>query len=375
MPKVTVLMAVYNGERYLQEAIDSILAQTYHDFEFLIINDGSSDSTWEILNSYKDPRIRLLNNDSNLGLTRSLNKGLKLAEGELIARQDGDDISEPERLAKQVAFLETHPEVALVGTQYKEIDSEGQLIRECNLPYDSTQIRWDILFYCPFVHSAVMFRRATITEHIGFYNEDFLYAQDYDLWWRIVRCFPSANINEYLMKLRINPSSMTVTYGNIVDDEPLQIKITNIGYILGWEQAQTWNEKLIGAITLLWSGSPQELKVLSQQEINKNLEEIFKFYHAFCQYYKLDSAESKNKYLQVCYNLGEQLFNLADNSLYQDSYNAWQLLFFVFHLNFRILLTSKGLLFLFKLLLGSRILKMIRDIRKKQKKTNLSQAA
>src|SRR4051794_29608800 len=121
MPKVTVLLAVYNGERYLREAIDSILGQTFQDFEFLIINDGSTDSTREIILSYHDPRIRLVDNEDNIGQTRSLNRGLALAAGQFVARQDADDISEPERLASQVAFLEIHPEVVLLGTWYRKI--------------------------------------------------------------------------------------------------------------------------------------------------------------------------------------------------------------------------------------------------------------
>src|SRR5215467_8249434 len=106
MPKVTVLLTVYNGERYLHEAIDSILGQTFQDFEFLIINDGSTDGTRELILSYHDRRIRLIDNEYNIGQTRSLNRGLVLAMGQFLARQDADDISEPDRLASQVAFLE-----------------------------------------------------------------------------------------------------------------------------------------------------------------------------------------------------------------------------------------------------------------------------
>ena len=127
-PKVTVLMSVYNGEKYLQEAIDSILEQTFKDFEFLIINDGSTDKTGEILESYHDLRIKIINNEKNIGLTKSLNKGLKLARGEYIARQDADDISMPERLEKEVEFLETHQDYAVVGAFAKIINKNSEIL-------------------------------------------------------------------------------------------------------------------------------------------------------------------------------------------------------------------------------------------------------
>ncbi|MDJ0799829.1 MAG: glycosyltransferase [Calothrix sp. MO_167.B12] len=369
MPKVTVLTAVYNGESYLREAIDSILAQTFPDFEFLIINDGSTDSTQEIIQFYDDPRIRLINNEYNLGLTRSLNKGLELAKGEFIARQDADDISEPERLAKQVAFLETHPEVALVGTWYKDIDPQGNLIGECNLPCDCTQIRWDILFYCPFVHSAVMFRKHTIAEQIGFYDEAFSYAQDYDLWWRISRRLQVANINEYLMKLRINPSSMTATYGNIVDDEPLKIKITNIGHLLGWDEAKTWNDGvLLRAMTWLWLGELDKLNSLNLQQLNKVIEQILHLHHAFCKYYKLNHEEIKKHYNQVYACLSNQLLSLTYYYLEKDKMTAWWLFIRACRLNFSILLTKKYLSLFIKLLIGSRLVRDIRHLTREKLK-------
>jgi glycosyltransferase involved in cell wall biosynthesis len=128
-PKVTVLMSVYNGEEHLREAIDSILNQTYKNFEFLIIDDGSTDGSVNIIRSYLDPRIRLIKNKKNIGITRSLNKGLKLARGEYIARMDDDDIAFPERLEKQVRFLNEHVNVGLVGGSDITINGVGDEIR------------------------------------------------------------------------------------------------------------------------------------------------------------------------------------------------------------------------------------------------------
>ncbi len=127
-PKVSVIMSVYNGDKYLREAIESILNQTFTDFEFIIVNDGSTDNSLEIIESYDDERIKTINNKKNIGLTKSLNKALKFAKGKYIARQDADDVSLPNRFEKQVEYLDSHPEVALVGTSVYLIDENGKII-------------------------------------------------------------------------------------------------------------------------------------------------------------------------------------------------------------------------------------------------------
>ncbi|MBD2519711.1 glycosyltransferase [Nostoc sp. FACHB-973] len=363
MPKVTVLMPVYNGELYLREAIDSILDQTFQDFEFLIINDGSTDSTREIICSYDDLRIRLIDNNYNLGLTRSLNKGLKLAEGEFIARQDADDVSESERLAKQVAFLETHPEVALVGTWYKQIDTQGNLICECQLPYDCTQIRWGLLFYSPFIHSAVMFQKSVVLEQIGFYNEVAIYAQDYELWCRIALRQQIANLSDYLIKWRVHPSSVTATYGNIQQDTMLHIQISNIGHLLGSEEAERWSNGVhLKEMTSLWLGELEELKDMNLQKLNQVIERIFHLHHAFCNYYKLDWEESKNHRNEVLIHLSNQLLDLAYYYSERDKYTAWRLLNRACRVNFSLLLTKNFILLFLKLMIGSPLVREIRHI-------------
>ena len=160
-PKVSVLMSVYNGERYLSESVESILDQTYSDFEFIIVDDASEDGTWQMLTTYvgRDSRIVLIRNKENIGLTRSLNKGLALARGKYIARQDADDVSVPERLAKQVAFLERHPSVVLLGTAIEWIRDSGDLIGKIGQhPCTDAGIRQKMLLQYSFWHSSVMVR-------------------------------------------------------------------------------------------------------------------------------------------------------------------------------------------------------------------------
>jgi len=165
IPSVSVIMSVYNGERYLREAIDSILTQTYTDFEFVIINDASTDASSGILAKYAthDSRIILLQNDTNLGLTKSLNIGLRLARGRYIARQDADDISLPHRFERQVRYLDEHPETMLLGAQCLLIDAQGMPIADrSHFPTTEMTIRWYLLADNAIAHPTVLFRRSLI---------------------------------------------------------------------------------------------------------------------------------------------------------------------------------------------------------------------
>lgn len=204
-PKVTVLMSVFNGERYLRESVESILRQTFTDFEFLIVNDGSTDGSRDIVLSYAgDRRIRLVDNPANMGLTRSLNRGLSMAGAALIARQDADDVSHSERLAKQVAFLDSHPDVVLLGTQVRHIGRDGHAFRAPGWEKAVTTegIRWQLMFDSPFVHSTVMFRRDAVRDRLGGYDEGFATSQDYELWSRVAARHRVGNLPETLVDFR-----------------------------------------------------------------------------------------------------------------------------------------------------------------------------
>lgn len=214
-PKVTVLMAVYNGERFLSEAVESILAQTFRDFEFLIINDGSTDRTRYILASYNDPRIRIVDNEQNIGLTKSLNRGLALARGEYIARQDADDRSHSSRLEKQVSFMDEHPNVVLLGTQAVTIDESGIRFRNkpmMNKATSALAIRWQLLFDSAFIHTSVMFRRRVIYDLLGGYDENLNKNQDMELWCRVAGKHEVANLPEILVEYRYTVDSISRNY-------------------------------------------------------------------------------------------------------------------------------------------------------------------
>src|SRR4030042_607059 len=207
-PKVTVVMSVFNGEKYLMKAVNSILKQTYEDFEFLIINDGSSDRTKEILESYKDHRIKIINNEKNIGLTKSLNKGLNLAKGEYIARQDADDISLPRRLEIQVKFLDKKPDCALVGCAYYQINENGELGSIIKVLSKDSDIREGLKKQNWFGHGCIMMRKDAV-QAVGGYDEKYKFSQDYDLWLRMAEVYKVANIEAPLFCWRSTPSGIS----------------------------------------------------------------------------------------------------------------------------------------------------------------------
>lgn len=200
-PRVSVIMSVYNGERFLREAIESIEAQTYQDWEFIIVDDGSTDGTSKILESFAaDSRIRVISQE-NCGLAPSLNRAISLARGEYIARQDADDVSLAERLERQVVFLDERPGVGLVGCWTDWMDEAGEILMVFEYPTDNITIQQQLLEQNCFTHGAVMMRK-TAFHAVGGYCEQFLLAQDYELWLRFSENYEVANLPLMLYRYR-----------------------------------------------------------------------------------------------------------------------------------------------------------------------------
>lgn len=225
LPKVSVIMSVYNGARYLREAIDSILGQTYTDFEFLIIIDGSIDNSVDIIESYGDPRIRLFHNKTNLGLTKALNKGLRLARGEYIARMDADDISLPQRLEKQIEFLDRDRDVGICGTFIKTIGSVDGI---WEYPMDDAYIRSKMIFANSFAHSSVLLRASILKEHKIFYDESFRFSQDYELWVRLSSYTKLANLKDILVFHRTHKESVGTVHNGLQEDTASRVRLAQI---------------------------------------------------------------------------------------------------------------------------------------------------
>ena len=202
--KISVVMSVYGESNYLRESIESILNQTFTDFEFIIVVEYPPKDILDIVNSYTDQRILVVVNNEHLGFARSLNEGIKLAKGEYIARQDADDISCPNRLAQQYIFLEQHPDIVMVGTSIYTIDSAGiiQETRRMNSNPNNELLKRNCV-----THGSIMIRRSVLDD-VGYYNPTFKYAEDYDLWLRISKKYQIRNLPDYLYKLRMHDTSI-----------------------------------------------------------------------------------------------------------------------------------------------------------------------
>jgi glycosyltransferase involved in cell wall biosynthesis len=213
-PRVTVVMPVYNNAPYVAAAIDSILRQTFVDFELLIVNDGSTDSTTKTVAGFSDPRLRLINREHR-GLVASLNQGLAMASGEYVAIMHGDDVAFPTRLSRQVEFLSNHPEVGILGTAYRIIDMDGRNREKIVLPCDDLDIRWTTLLGNPFAHPTVMMRHQVIWDNGLYYRETFDIDEDYELWSRFIFYARAANLRSPLLKYRVHYHSRTGQYRQI----------------------------------------------------------------------------------------------------------------------------------------------------------------
>jgi len=248
-PLVTVLMPVYNGERDLQKAVDSILGQTFRDFEFLIINDGSRDGSGDLLNSLSDARIRVVHQE-NHGLAATLNIGLALSRGRYIARQDQDDLSRPERLASQVAYLEANPECALLGTAAEIWVGDEPTERAHDHPTSHAELAFLLLFNNPFVHSSVMFRKDAV-QSIGGYSTDPARQppEDFELWSRMARHFRVANLPDRLLVYREVPQSMSRTGPNPFLDRLVTICAENLVAVAGGGKDSECHAMNVAALT------------------------------------------------------------------------------------------------------------------------------
>lgn len=232
MPKVTVLMPVYNTkEEYLRETMDSILGQTFTDFEFLIINDASTDKrVREVVLSYDDARIVYVENEKNLGISESSNKGISLAKGEYIARQDHDDISLPTRLEKEVRYLDEHPDVGVCSCWFEMFPKK----KITKYPYKNNDIK-EMLFLSgdPICHPASMIRKSVLTENNVWYKDEYRYAEDYALWVDLADKTNFYNLPEILFKYRWSGENASVTSGDVQRNNAFNIRLNGLKTLLG----------------------------------------------------------------------------------------------------------------------------------------------
>lgn len=223
-PRVTVLMAVHNGERFLREALGSILGQTLADFELLVVDDGSTDETPALLASLTDPRIHVVSLEENRGLAVALNRGLDEARGRYVARMDADDVAHPARLEKQVQFLDANPAIGVCGTWVRYIGARSVTVR---YPTDQGRARAALLFDPPVAHPSVMLRRDLFDEGLR-YDPSLRRGQDYDLWCRAAERTGMVSLPEVLLSYRIHPAQARSEAHDEQQDSALRVRLAQI---------------------------------------------------------------------------------------------------------------------------------------------------
>jgi len=230
MAELTVLMPVYNAGKYIKDAIDSILMQTFTDFEFLIIDDGSTDKSIDIIKSYDDKRIRLVCNDENMGISKTLNRGIDLTNTDLIARMDADDISMPDRLIKQHQFMVNNPDIKLLATQFERISDTGKMMSRPT--YDFYPMYFQLVFHCfGICHPSVMYRKDAVTD-VGMYPET--HSEDFRLWSKLIRKYRFFHMNEVLIKYRLSEQSIShTTHREAYKEVELIYAKDNLEYFMG----------------------------------------------------------------------------------------------------------------------------------------------
>lgn len=247
-PKVSVVMPAYNAEKYLREAIDSILSQTFRDFEFIIINDGSTDSTKEIILSYDDPRIVYLENEKNSGICVTLNKGLDVARGKYIARMDSDDLSMPERFAIQVEFLDKHPDIGVCGTDTM-VFGEGISEYSYEQVYKSDDCAAGLIFNPCFAHPSVMIRKCVLDDNQISYNDNFRGLEDFRMWWDIAQYTRITNLHITLLKYRHHPGQETKNIKSTVrrvSNQFRTLRYNSFGLVLNEQECEIVNSYSYG---------------------------------------------------------------------------------------------------------------------------------
>ncbi|MCF0128681.1 MAG: glycosyltransferase family 2 protein [Pseudobutyrivibrio sp.] len=326
MKFVTVLMPVYNCEAYVTEAVESILNQTYDNYELIIVNDCSKDNTLEIINELaaRDERIRVVSNEINSGVAASLNRGLELAKGDYILRMDGDDIAVSNRIELQVAFMEAHPEIALSGGGFRYILDGVLQPEEYYLPENHADLRFGLLFKSQFAHPTVIMRAGLVAE--GFRYDEAYRAEDYELWGRIAERHQIANQHEILLHYRLLENSATQKYaeGNQIEKGAIQtanfkrlgIDLKTYNNLLqgaeSLEQLQDWEKAINQALThsefagkvsgLMVKGLLSELYNATSNRMRKPINVDTRFNRVFAEAIKANSwpkTHSLKSYLKV----------------------------------------------------------------------------
>lgn len=295
-PLVSIVLPVYNGDVYLQSAIESILNQTFIDFELVIINDASTDNTDQIINNFKDKRIRYFINETNLKIIETLNKGINLSRGKYIARMDADDISFPNRIEDQVNFLEKNVEIDVLGTGFEIIgNNQNDRFSNNTVVYntDSKKIAFNLIYNNVILHPSVMFRSSVFHKYKIYYNKKFIHAEEYYLWTQLIIHTKFANLPDILLKYRVHDNQISLQNHKVQLDNSYSIQqlyLKNLGLNITFNQAKLFvdflqkkkiNDNAIFELLNIIDLFEKKIKLMeimdvkySLMEINKNLKNV-----------------------------------------------------------------------------------------------------
>ncbi len=313
---ISVIMSNYNTpEEYLREAVESILNQTYSNFEFIIVDDFSDDNSVEIIQSYNDPRITVLKNNENMGITKSLNRAMKAAKGEFVARMDADDISLPERFEKQVEYMKQNPSVVVCGTWVELFGSGAEALKEKyskKVLSEKDLFRIQLLFgnHNNIIHPTAMFRHSSLSENNITYNEKYVYAQDYRMWAECSKYGECQNLNEVLVKYRMHNKAVSTDKKAVQTECAKNIMAEQLSW-LGLKLPDDWENIHWGLLT---GRKPYDLKIKAWIERIIEHNKIYKVYNqvklektlwnkwAETVYFEIFKAKGLNK-LKVLFTL------------------------------------------------------------------------
>lgn len=308
-PRVSVITCVFNGPRYLKEAIQSLLNQSFRDFELIAINDGSTDGTSALLDTLADKRLIVINNDQNLGIAEARNRAFKVARGEYLALQDHDDISRPQRLAVQVNYLDTNSHCALVGSSCSVIDENGVRIGHWDVPRADIDLKWALLTHNPFVNSAVMFRRSVL-DQAGCYDASsrYRFAEDYDLHSRIAAGYGVANLAEPLVEWRSHSLQASIVSSQVQEVSAASIARGNLTALLGGE---TLDDRLWRALKVLLLSKPEDQINLGAKEVHDVASLIKRLQEAFYYKYEFSRPAVAHHRKKLSWTVGRHLLALT----------------------------------------------------------------
>lgn len=316
-PKITVLMPVYNAENFLNESIDSILNQSFKDFEFLIINDASTDNSKKITMSYNDKRIRYFENSKNLGVALTLNKGLKLAKGKYIARMDADDIAYPQRLEVEYNEIITDDKIAIVASFYNVIDENGKYIFTVKDVSSAEEIYYFLQFRNCLGHPTIIFNKERIVNEFRGYDEKYE-AEDNDLWLRVSKKYKIVKLNKALMKVRYSNQNKTTLCRKALNKSTIIIAQNNLQSLIG-KPINADVVKILADHNPL-SNSPEKIKnaLAILEKVNLRILENFpQFLNKSVIKECCDSKNNTLRHYQLIIILFDSKFGLIFKSLYK----------------------------------------------------------